>query len=141
MNQNFKIVYAEKMNKEYFKKAVKILQDHAQEVRGFSSTNPFSFTIIDNNQNFIAGVTGLIFFGSVYVELLAVDKSFRGQDYGTILMEKVEKLAKEKKCLFITLTTMDFQAKPFYEKLGYRLEFTREGYPNNSVMYLLRKDL
>jgi len=141
MTQDFEIIYAEKMDENYLKKTVEILDAHAKESRGFAPAKLFSFTITDKNQNFIAGIEGAIFFCAMYIELLAVDEQFRGQNYGTVLMEKAEELAKEKKCLFITLITMDFQAKPFYEKFGYRLEFTRVGYPYDSIMYYLRKDL
>ncbi len=56
-------------------------------------------------------------------------------------MEKAENLACERGCTFIHLPTMDFQAKPLYEKLGYKLEFTKHDYEKDSVLYLLRKDL
>jgi ribosomal protein S18 acetylase RimI-like enzyme len=42
---------------------------------------------------------------------------------------------------FVTLTTMDWEALPFYRKLGYEVEFVREGYEKNSKMYALRKNL
>ena len=35
---------------------------------------------------------------------------------------------------------MDFEAKPFYEKLGYKVEFERKGYDKNTSFYFLRKD-
>lgn len=141
MTQDYKIIYAEEMDKEYSKKTIEILDKHALEARGLTPAKPFAFNIIDNDKNFIAGMKGVMFFGSMYIELLAVDKKFRRQNYGTILIEKAEELARDEKCLFITLVTMDFQAKPFYEKLEYKLEFTRHGYPKDSIMYYLRKDL
>jgi hypothetical protein len=36
---------------------------------------------------------------------------------------------------------MDWEALPFYQKLGYEVEFTREGFQKNSKMYFLRKEL
>ncbi|ABV75207.1 Acetyltransferase [Rickettsia akari str. Hartford] len=34
---------------------------------------------------------------------------------------------------------MDFQSKPFYEKLGYKLEFTRYGYTKDSIIIVYGK--
>lgn len=52
-----------------------------------------------------------------------------------------EKIARERKCTFATVNTMDWEALPFYQKLGYSIEFVREGYDKASKMYLLRKEL
>ncbi|MFV9930114.1 MULTISPECIES: GNAT family N-acetyltransferase [spotted fever group] len=56
-------------------------------------------------------------------------------------MQKAEDLARERGCNFIHLVTMDFQAKSFYEKLGYKIEFAMHGYEKDSIMYYLRKNL
>jgi hypothetical protein len=40
-----------------------------------------------------------------------------------------------------TVTTMDWEALPFYKKLGYQIEYVREGYENASRQFLLRKNL
>ncbi|AEV92469.1 MULTISPECIES: GNAT family N-acetyltransferase [Rickettsia] len=56
-------------------------------------------------------------------------------------MQKVEDLARERGCNFIHLVTMDCQAKSFYEKLGYKIEFAMHGYEKDSIMYYLRKNL
>jgi ribosomal protein S18 acetylase RimI-like enzyme len=39
------------------------------------------------------------------------------------------------------VNTMDWEAKPFYESLGYTVEFERKGYDLNSIAYFLRKNL
>ena len=57
------------------------------------------------------------------------------------LMQKAEEIARKRDCLFMTVNTMDFEARPFYEKHGYTVEFTRSGFEKNSVMYFLRKAL
>ena len=55
-------------------------------------------------------------------------------------MQAVEKLGKEKGCLFSTVNTMDWEALDFYKKLGYQVEFERRGYVNNSIFYFLLKN-
>jgi ribosomal protein S18 acetylase RimI-like enzyme len=55
-------------------------------------------------------------------------------------MEAAEKLGREQGARFAIISTMDWEALPFYQRLGYSIEFTREGYDKNSKMFLLRKN-
>jgi ribosomal protein S18 acetylase RimI-like enzyme len=75
------------------------------------------------------------------VDSLWVDKTLRNQGWGTKLMQEAEKIGKEKGARFVTVNTMDWEALPFYQKLRYAIEFTREGYDKNSTMFMLRKVL
>jgi hypothetical protein len=36
---------------------------------------------------------------------------------------------------------MGWEALPFYQKLGYSIEFVREGFEKESKMYMLRREL
>lgn len=56
-------------------------------------------------------------------------------------MHEAEKIGREHPALFITLNTMDWEALLFYQKLGYSIEFPREGYEKHSKMFMLRKNL
>jgi ribosomal protein S18 acetylase RimI-like enzyme len=56
-------------------------------------------------------------------------------------MQSAEELAKCKNCLFLTVNTMHWEALNFYKKLGYVVEFQRNGFDKNGVFYFLRKDL
>ncbi len=56
-------------------------------------------------------------------------------------MAKAEELARKRKCFFIAVNTMDFEAKPFYEKHGFKVEFEMKGFQADSIMYFLRKEL
>ena len=65
----------------------------------------------------------------------------RGEGYGEQLLMKAEDFGREKNCSFSTLDTMDFEAKDFYVKFGYEVEFERKGFDKDSTMYMLRKQL
>lgn len=56
-------------------------------------------------------------------------------------MTEAETIGYKRSCTFATVATMDWEAPPFYQKLGYAIEFVREGYENNSQLYMLRKKL
>jgi GrpB-like predicted nucleotidyltransferase (UPF0157 family) len=102
---------------------------------------PFSVFIKDHKQNVLGGISGATFYGSLYVDSLWIAPFLRKQGWGIRLMQEAEKIGKERNVRFVTVNTMDWEALPFYKKLGYSIEFTREGYDKNSKMFLLRKDL
>ena len=52
-----------------------------------------------------------------------------------------EEYARKLKLESIDLGTTEFQAKDFYEKLGYEVVFTRENYPIGYNCYTLYKKL
>jgi ribosomal protein S18 acetylase RimI-like enzyme len=57
-------------------------------------------------------------------------------------MDKIHQYGKEQGCTMATLSTMSFQnALGLYQKLGYKIDFEREGYVQSSEMLFLRKEL
>lgn len=69
----------------------------------------------------------------VYVEDLFVASHLRGQGYGKKLMQNVIEWARQNKCDGIRLETWDFQARPFYEKLGFVCYGQLEGHPRGQI--------
>ena len=116
---------------------------HNPPVSGSSPGCPILFSIFikDQKGNVLGGASGTLFYGSLYVDTLWIDKNLRHQGWGTKLMHEAEKAGKEHGALFATLNTMDWEALPFYQKLGYSVEFTRKGYEKDSKMFMLRKNL
>lgn len=87
----------------------------------------------------IGGIFGFDNFGACHIEGLWVEPNYRNQGVGKMLVEKVEELAYARKCKCIVLFTMDFQAYEFYYHLGYKKEFIREHYHNNSkAIYMMK---
>lgn len=117
------------------------ISENAKIKRNFPSGKPFAFYIKDELNQIKGGCSGYIYYGCFYVDLLSVELSLRGKQYGTQLMNEAEKLAHENDCNFIAVNTMDFEALGFYKKLGYNVEFERHGFDKNSIMYFLKKDL
>jgi ribosomal protein S18 acetylase RimI-like enzyme len=109
--------------------------------QGMGKILPFSFFIKDENGKICGGVKGTSLYGSLYIDLLWVDRSLRNQGWGSKLMKEAERLGKERNCTFAVVHTMSWEALPFYQKLGYEVEFARKGYEKNSQMFVLRKSL
>ena len=117
------------------------ISDDAAKKKGMERIKPFRVYIKDSNQSVVGGASGVTFYGCLYVDMLWVQESIRNQGFGKKIMEEAEKIARERKCAFATLNTMDWEALRFYQKLGYSIEFVREGYEKESKMYMLRKKL
>jgi GNAT superfamily N-acetyltransferase len=67
----------------------------------------------------LGGLWGRTGYRWLFVEFLAVPAELRGQGLGAALMIEAECIGIERGCTGAWLTTFTFQARPFYEKLGY----------------------
>ena len=112
------------------------------ETPEYDFAKPFGFFVRDENGRIIAGANGVTVYGSIYTDQLWVDVDHRNQGLGRQLMEKVHELGRSSGCSLATLVTMDFQgAIHFYKKLGYIIDFERNGYVNNSKTIFMKKSL
>ena len=102
---------------------------------------PFVFHILDEAGKPIGGAVGHGSFDWVFVELLFVPESMRGQGAGTKLMREIEDFARRHDMVGIWLDTFSFQARPFYEKLGYSVFGTLDGHPVGGSRHFLSKRL
>ena len=112
------------------------------EVRlGPADEQPVRIVVRDANGNVVGGVLGHTKWKWMYIATLWVADSARGQGLGTKLMQAAEDLAKARGCTNVSLDTFEYQARPFYEKLGYKLFGTLEGYPPGYRQFYLTKTL
>lgn len=95
-------------------------------------------TALDNDK-FVGGVYGSITEDSMYIAWLVVDEEYRGKGIGKILMCKIEEKAKEQSIYSINLGTVEFQAREFYEKLGYKVVLIKENDPKGFKSYSMVK--
>lgn len=102
---------------------------------------PLAIALHDADGHTIGGLWGETSLDWLHVELLAVPESLRGQDAGTALMQRAEAIARERGCVGAWLDTFAFQARGFYEKLGYRVFGELPDYPAGSARYFLYKRL
>lgn len=87
---------------------------------GPSNRKGLTISIRKNNGELIAGLIGYTHWEWLFINILWVKESCRGQNLGTKLVMEAEKLAKERGCFGSHLDTFDFQAPGFYKKLDYR---------------------
>ncbi|CAI0946600.1 putative acetyltransferase [Serratia quinivorans] len=89
----------------------------------------------------VAGLTGETWGNWLSVEWLWVDDSQRGSGLGRKVVLAAEQEARARGCRYVRLDTFSFQARPFYEKLGYQLQMTLQNYPVEHECYVLTKTL
>jgi len=98
-------------------------------------------TLTDSNGRVVGGLWGRTVYDWLFIELLVVPESMRGQGIGTELMGLAEREAVARGCRNAWLDTFEFQARPFYERLGYSCFAELADYPPGFSRYFLKKAL
>jgi len=101
----------------------------------------FSVSVRDDAGAIRGGAACRHWHGWVFVDLLWIDEALRGQDLGTAVMREVEVKARSLGARGIHLNTYTWQARPFYEKLGFRVVGEIPDYPPGNSCYFLIKTL
>jgi len=96
---------------------------------------------LDDDQSVVGGLLGRTDHGWFYVGWLWVCDGLRGQGVGVQLMDRAEAVARQRGCHAAHLTTLEFQARTFYERCGYSVFGTLEDYPRPYRRYFMKKDL
>ena len=85
------------------------------------------------------GAIGRSWGGWVFLELLWLPDRLRRQGVGRQVMAAVEAEARKRGCMGVYLDTFSFQARPFYERLGYGVIGRLEGMPFGHDRFWLAK--
>lgn len=117
-----------------------VVSFHNIAVTGRPEWFPVAFFLKDERGELLGGVLGNIWAGGIHIGALAVTMAMRGRGFGKQLMEQAELYAVEHGCTMAFLETFSFQARPFYEKLGYRV-FGMLEYPVDHQLYFMTKQL
>lgn len=86
------------------------------------------------------GLTGFRLYRWLYVKEFLLPDDLRGGGLGGALPARAEGEAAALSCIGVWLDTFSFQARPFYERLGYRVFGTIEDFPpGHSRHYLMKR--
>jgi GNAT superfamily N-acetyltransferase len=89
----------------------------------------------------LGGLFGGTAYGYLHVDMLIVPESLRGAGLGSRLMQQAEDEAVRRGCEGSYLDTFDFQARGFYERIGYTVFGQIEDMPPGHTRFFLRKSL
>ncbi len=114
---------------------------HAASLASNSEPVPLEIYTLDAAGHVIAGLVGKTVWGWLEIGVLWVEEQRRGQGLGSALIRRVEDEARQRGCVAARLSTFDFQASGFYERLGYVSYGRLDGYPADHTVHYFRKDL
>ena len=112
-----------------------------ESVAGPINFRPLIVILTDAEEAIAGGLWGGTAYGWLHTDLLIVPENARGNGIGTRLMQLAEEEAISRGCHSAWLDTHDFQAQPFYERLGYIAFGKLPDYPLGHSRIFLRKAL
>jgi GNAT superfamily N-acetyltransferase len=108
---------------------------------GRNDYKPLVLTIEDADKQVIGGLWGRTSYGWLFVELLFIPEALRGEGFGRNILLRAEREAVSRGCHSVWLDTFQFQARGFYERLGYSCFGELADYPEGFSRYFMRKKL
>jgi GNAT superfamily N-acetyltransferase len=91
------------------------------KVVGAFTSVPVNVSVRDDDGVVRGGVVGSFVFDTLYISLVWLDDSLRGTGHGRAMMELAEAEGRALGATQSWLYTLSWQARPFYESLGYKV--------------------
>jgi GNAT superfamily N-acetyltransferase len=95
--------------------------------------------ITDANGAVLGGLYATALYDWLAIELIFIPEESRGRGLGSGLVAQAEEQAGAWGCIGAWLDTFSFQARGFYEKLGYSLAGTIPDHPIGGARYFMTK--
>jgi GNAT superfamily N-acetyltransferase len=87
----------------------------------------------------LGGLDGYTHWDWLFISHLWVVEALRGRGFGTALVRAAEQEALSRGCRNAHVDTYDFQARVFYERLGYEVFGVLDDYPAGHTRYFLHR--
>lgn len=117
------------------------LEAFNRRVAGDVDYRPLNVFVRDDAGTVIGGLLGATYWSWLAIEILWLQDDLRGGGLGTHLVTMAEEEAMRRGMRHAQVDTVDFQALPFYQKLGYTVFGQLENCPEGHTRYYLAKDL
>lgn len=111
------------------------------ELESIKDEVKFHIFVRDDSNNILGGLRANCYWNTLHIELLWLSENCRGKGVGKKLIRKAESFAVENKCEKAFVETTSWQAKPFYEKLGFEHIATLNDRPKGYASHYLKKNL
>lgn len=135
-----KIEFKQNPTVEEINVITKFLNIHAKQNNINENYHKITLLLKNENEKICGGLFGVTIFNMLKIKDLAIDEKYRGENYGTQLVQRAEKLAREYGCIHSHLNTMEYQAAEFYKKRDYKVMFIRKDEnPNLNIYYFYKK--
>jgi GNAT superfamily N-acetyltransferase len=118
-----------------------IINRRSVRLTGHDDWYPMAFFLKTDEGEILGGLLGQIWARWLYVGTLTFREPFRGHGHGTKLLARAEEYALDRGCTNAWLSTFSFQARPFYERLGYSLFGALDNFPEGHSLFFMTKRL
>ena len=117
------------------------LTQHALPYTSVPGFQPLAALLRDERGKLVGGAAGHVNWTWLSIGLVWVAKHLRRGGHGRRLIEAIEDAGRKRGCRHAHLDTFSYQARPFYERLGYELFATLDDYPPGHKRFFLKKSL
>ena len=115
------------------------LREYNTSRAGSFTRHPVAVFARIDDDDFIGAISGEVFWGWLYIDLLWVHEDWRKQGVGSELMRHIEERGDDFDVIGYHLGTTSFQALDFYRKCGYEVWGQLENFPPGFRSYSLYK--
>ena len=117
------------------------LTEHARPYVEGPGFQPVGVALRDDTGALVGGASGQINWNWLHIGLVWLASGLRGGGHGRRVMEAIERIGRDRGCRWAHLDTFSYQARPFYERLGYEVFATLDDYPPGHRRFFLKKAL
>jgi len=139
--EDFSLQVEEHPSEDELRQLVDGVRSYNRALTGHKPPRAVASILRDREGRIVGGAHADLWGSSVHIAAMWVAESHRGKGYGSALLSAVEEYAASQGHLLSYLETTSFQARPFYERLGYNVFGELPGIAEGCTLYFLRKEL
>jgi ribosomal protein S18 acetylase RimI-like enzyme len=109
------------------------------DITGYRDYAPANFFLRDTADAICGGVLAYVWGKRLHVDFLWLRDDLRGSGWGKRMLEAAHEAGREKGAEAAFLDTFDWQARPFYEHLGYAVVGEVDGVPEGHKRFYMLK--
>ena len=137
----YKLTLTDVADEEVRKAIVGPLVEYNTSQAGSGNGRPLVITMSSEAGEVVGGLWGYTGYEWLFTQLLVVPAPHRGTGIGSKLLSMAEKEAISRGCIGAWLDTFEFQARGFYEAIGYTCFAELPNYPTGFSRYFMKKSL
>lgn len=138
LDNQYEIKSTKKPIPEYDKTVKKELKKIRKSLDFSTEVVDLQYVVLDGDK-FVGGIYGNFQYDYLFINILFVDKKYRGRRIASTLMELIESESARRGVHRIYLTTFEFQALGLYKKRGYKVAMEIDDYPIGFKEFTLYK--
>ena len=108
-------------------------------VTGLAAYYPVGYFLRAEDGELLGGLHGGVWGGWLHIRILWIAEPARGKGHARALLAAAEAYARKRGSIGAFLDTFSFQARPLYEKLGFRVFGELENCPPGHAHYFMKK--